>query len=393
MRKQAMVCIVMVLCVLLVACVSKTPAQQLLAFESEALRIYPGETVQLEYLAPENTQVAFSSSDSAVLTVDQNGCVTGVASGTATVIASTGEYDKAYLEIVVEKDVLIAQTDISLDVGQVELIAGTKYDFPVTVQKGGEIVVNPEITWTSSDETVATVENGCVQTVAPGETVISATISVDGAPVSSQCVVKVYEYYRIELDQKKIEAPIGKEFALHASIYDADGNAIIPAEEELELITSNPTTISVRENSFKVISIGTASVGVRYRGNVASIPVDIFSVKADFFKSTAADFYGEVSGETFSGVVFKSTSYQPFFYFSDAGIQQIWEYAQKNGYSTLRMHTYPILKNNNYRINGRYVGNHRWTVTDVPLSELDEDFWFQSESEGTTEVYMWFEFR
>lgn len=394
MKKQAIWIVLLLLSIMLTACKTETPLseQKTLTFVSELVSLYPNETIQLEWRAPENVNVEFSSSNTDVLTIDQNGRITGVANGSATVIASIGEYDKAYLPVTVLKDVLISEININIGTEQVVLLCGTEYNIPATVQKAGTSVADAQIAWASSNEAVATVNDGKVVAIAPGSAEITASVSVDGKTVSRYCDVTVYEHFRIELDQEKIEAPIGKEFSLEAKIYSSNGDIVTPADGELEFITSNPSAVAIQDGGFKVISIGTASAGVRYKGNVATIPVEIFSVKASFFKDSTTDFYGEIGGETFSGVVINSTSYQPHFYFNESGMQQIQEYAQEKGYTTLRMHTYAILKNNNFRINGRHVNRERWITSEVPISEINESFWFWSESEGSTEVYIWFEF-
>lgn len=48
-----------------------------------------------------------------------------------------------------------------------------------------------EVTWTSSDESVATVENGTVTGVAAGTATITATITVDEVDYSDTCEVTV----------------------------------------------------------------------------------------------------------------------------------------------------------------------------------------------------------
>lgn len=52
---------------------------------------------------------------------------------------------------------------------------------------------NAEITWTSSDEDIATVEDGTVTGVAAGTATITATITVDEVDYSDTCEVTVAE--------------------------------------------------------------------------------------------------------------------------------------------------------------------------------------------------------
>lgn len=48
-----------------------------------------------------------------------------------------------------------------------------------------------EVTWTSSDATVATVSDGTVTGVATGTATITATITVDGTDYTDTCAIEV----------------------------------------------------------------------------------------------------------------------------------------------------------------------------------------------------------
>jgi hypothetical protein len=94
----------------------------------------------------------------------------------------------------------------------------------------------------------------------------------------------------------------------------------------------------------------------------------------------------------FSGICLTSNVYQPYFYFSDAGIQTIHEYAATNGYNKLRIYAYPILHDNLLVINGTYVARDTWTMVEVPVTDINSAFYFWSQSQGATEIYLRFEF-
>ena len=396
MRKTAfIICLVLVISLVMVACGEpqiENPSSDIIKFISQDICIYPGAMFQLKYANPEGKKIEFSSSDNSILTVDQNGIVTGISAGTATVIASTGEYEKAYVEITVMKDLMIAQINAILKANKIELLIGMDYDLGLSVQKNGqEVACSAE--WSSSDNNVVTVADGKITAVAEGTAIITVEVT-DGEEVDiEQCLVTVHPHYQVDIVQKKIAGTIGLEFSLDYKIYSDSGKLVTPAAGEVELITSNPSAVAIREDSFKIVGIGEASVGVRYKGNVTSIPVEIFSITADFFQKSAADFQGEVAGETFCGVCLTSSNYQPYFYFSADGVKAIRDYAEEYGYTTLRIHGYPILKDNGLVINGKYQGRDKWTANDFAVADIDESFYFWSQSQGTTEIYLWFEFK
>ena len=56
---------------------------------NESISLLPGETVQLEFsTVSENASITYSSSNTDVLTIDDQGLICGIAPGTATVSAS-----------------------------------------------------------------------------------------------------------------------------------------------------------------------------------------------------------------------------------------------------------------------------------------------------------------
>lgn len=82
----------------------------------------------------------------------------------------------------------VAVEGVSLDYEELELTEGEAAQLTATVVP--EDSDNPNVTWTSSDETVAIVDDqGFVTTIAPGEAVITVT-TVDGG-FTAECFVKV----------------------------------------------------------------------------------------------------------------------------------------------------------------------------------------------------------
>ena len=129
------------------------------------------ETVQLIFnpSAPTNNKVLWSSSNTAVATVEGDSytaTITGVSGGSTTITVITEDGLKvATCDVYVREPVSgikLNETTVesSMAVGQFQLVA--------TVLPEGE-GVNRNVTWTSSDPSVATVdENGLVKYVKPG---------------------------------------------------------------------------------------------------------------------------------------------------------------------------------------------------------------------------------
>jgi uncharacterized protein YjdB len=149
--------------------------------------------------AAENKAVQWSSSKPSVATVDSAGKVTAVAEGTATITARTIAGDASTeCEVTVVKLVLVLPpivigpvkvTGVSLDRTRLDLVTGgNTYSLVSTIAPGN--ATNKRITWTSSNTSVATVDqNGKVTPVAKGNATVTATTEDGG--FKALCPVEV----------------------------------------------------------------------------------------------------------------------------------------------------------------------------------------------------------
>jgi len=133
-----------------------------------------------------NSTVSWSSSDASVATVS-GGKVTAVAAGTATITA-TADGKSATCKVTVE-DPVVAVSSVTLSVEDLSLAVGETATLTATVSP--EDATYSDVTWTTSDDAVATVAGGVVTAVAGGVATITAT--ADG--VSATCAVTVSEAY------------------------------------------------------------------------------------------------------------------------------------------------------------------------------------------------------
>lgn len=134
-----------------------------------------------------NKNVTWTSSNDAVATV-KNGVVTGVSEGSATITVKTadGEY-KATCTVTVSA---IHVTRVSLDKSALSIMATKSESLVATVAPDN--AANKNVTWTSSNEDVATVADGVVTAVAEGSATITVT-TADGG-FTATCNVTVTPY-------------------------------------------------------------------------------------------------------------------------------------------------------------------------------------------------------
>lgn len=373
------------------------PSDPVITLGQKTCTLTVGDTYQVSYTVdPEGTPVEYLSSDSQVVSVDSTGKITAVGVGNASVAVSAGEYSRGYMDVTVMLPAAPSIPGIQLSSESLELITGSEYSLTASVRNGANTLADVSLTWNSLNTAVATVDGGKVTAVAPGATEIIVSAQVSGEEIQISCPVTVIDYYEVSLDQTLIDAPMGESFTVSATVKDAAGQVIQPQAGELEYFTTDPAAISVSGTTFKVIGLSPRipAIGVRYKGNVATIPVEIFSVTADFFDSGCTNYGGTVDGVTFSGVLYYSSAYQPKYYLTQSGLDQLNSYAAEHGYTTLRMHVHPILLNNALVLNNAvWTTNKEWNTVDIPLSRLSTSYEFWSQSEGISEIYMWFELR
>ena len=179
--------------------------------------------------------VKWSSSDASIVKVD-NGKVSALKSGTATITATAGSCSA---ECVVTtftpvESISFENSDYSVGIGEATTL---------------KVIIKPDsaagtnITWSSSDESIATVDKGEIKAINEGTTTITA--SADGKSASCQVTVKYPDnvIYYTTTNNSKISLASEKGF----------GASLVSNEYENgqgKLIFDGPVT-NIREKAFK----------------------------------------------------------------------------------------------------------------------------------------------
>jgi alpha-tubulin suppressor-like RCC1 family protein len=140
--------------------------------------------------ANDNYDVAWASGDTSILTIDDQGVITGVGEGQTTVTGSAGGMSDAANFTVEAPSVDIGGVDVTP--AQANLFLGDTVQLDATItDTGGATLDSVSVGWVSSDPSVAKVDqNGVVRGVGDGSATIIAsiagvsdtsTITVDGA--------------------------------------------------------------------------------------------------------------------------------------------------------------------------------------------------------------------
>ena len=125
--------------------------------------------------------ILWLTTDSSVVTVDDNGTVTATGLGEATITAVTSNSDVVANCAVTVQDTVdqIAVTGLTLDRSELQMTEGAQVDVKATVAP--QNATNPEVIWTSDNEDVAVVsQSGKVIALAQGETMIRAKAADGG---------------------------------------------------------------------------------------------------------------------------------------------------------------------------------------------------------------------
>ena len=200
----------------------KKPVTEI-TLEKEKTILYVDETEDLVVTVnPEeatNKKLIWESDDETVVTVDENGKITAIGEGTATVTV-TSEDDPTKKDTIIVK-VKIPVEDIVIENEDTEIAIGEELQLTVTVNPDTASVKDLE--YTSSNESVAKVDNfGKIIPVGEGTTVITVT-SKDNPEITETITITVVMYkvtYEFigEIIPEGVQAPQGNKYASGAEV-------------------------------------------------------------------------------------------------------------------------------------------------------------------------------
>ncbi|MDE2974882.1 MAG: Ig-like domain-containing protein [Gemmatimonadota bacterium] len=205
-----------------------------------------GETVQLSATVQDqngeimtDVAVTWTSRDTKVSMVDGNGLVTAAGNGTVTVEASAGTA-AGLASITVDQrpaEVRVSPEAVTLvSFGEAVQLSAEALD------ANGHMIEDADFTWSSDDESVATVD-GTGVVVAIGNGVATIEVSADGAAGTSEIIVEQRLAEVILSPDTAILAEIGDTVRIAAEAADANGNVIEGVE--FTWSSSDESTVTV----------------------------------------------------------------------------------------------------------------------------------------------------
>lgn len=201
------------------------PAEEI-KISRDSLDLNKGEETSLtaEVLPEDTTEgrdVSWSSSDSSVARVDGNGSVTAVSPGRCTIRAGHGP-----LSASCTVNVSAPLTGIGLNKTDVTLLTGDSVSFSVEYYPW-DTTDDRSVSWSSSDNAIATVSGGKVQAISAGTVTITATVGRFSASATVR-VKPIIRVSSVSLSQNWINfSNWGQTVKLTASV--SPGDATYPA--------------------------------------------------------------------------------------------------------------------------------------------------------------------
>ena len=238
-----------------------------------------GETIQLSAKVLPNEAsdktVSWASSKQSAATVSNTGLVTAIAEGISTITASAGG-KSGTCTITVSKKV-VEVSSVELDKTSAQLKAGETVTLTATVKP--DDATDKTVTWSTSDSSVATVDNGVVTAIKVG----SATITAKAGDKSATCSISVVPTLvtSVTLDQTNASLRVGETVTLTATVKPDDAT-----DKAVTWTTSDASVATVDNGVVTANKVGSATITAKAGDKSATcsisvVPIPVTSVTLD----------------------------------------------------------------------------------------------------------------
>ena len=238
--------------------------------------------------------VTWSSDDETVATVNNNGLISALKQGSTVIRANytddDGKAHTAQITLIVSiKNVYT----IALDPTNVILHKDDTKVLSAVVEKNGVAITSPTISWTSSNDTIASVTNGTITALKTGDATITASFSDEYNEVhTATTTVSVHAVYALKLSASTAKVSIGKTETITATV-TKDGEAV--SSPTIEWSTSDSSKATVTGGVISGVAEGNATITAKYTdeyGNMLSQDVAVtIEVASKYTKKINIGYY------------------------------------------------------------------------------------------------------
>lgn len=206
-----------------------------------------------------NKSVTWSSNNPSVATVNSNGTITAVGTGTAIITVKTVDGGKTAACTVTVTEPIVSVTSVVLNKSNITISKGSTETLTAIVYPAN--ATNKSVTWSSNNPSVATVNsNGVVTAVGAGTAIITVR-TVDGNQTAT-CSVAVTEtnvpVASVSLNKSSVTITKGNTETLTATVYPVNATNKI-----LSWVSSSTSVATVDSNGIvTAVGTGTATITV-----------------------------------------------------------------------------------------------------------------------------------
>ena len=224
----------------------------------------PGAQHAITYqIAPANALepgVQWTSSAPEIVSVDADGALTAVASGSCTIIGKAVDTTNDVAEVTLDVTVEVGVSQITLS--ETELTGYVGKSEKITAAVMPENAANKKTVWTSSDETVATVDDsGSITFLQPGEVTVTCSAE-DGSGTSAQCVISsVQGTKKVQLDNRNVQLILGAKPAAAQTVLTYTLTPEDTSFRDVTWVSSDETCATVDANG-KVTALAAGKVTI-----------------------------------------------------------------------------------------------------------------------------------
>ena len=239
-----------------------------ISLDKTSVELLEGETTTLKAtVSPDNATdktVTWSTSDTSIATVDNNGVVKAIKVGKVTITAKAGD-KTATCEVTVKP---VPVSGIVLDKTNVELLEGETITLKATVEPSN--ATDKTVTWSTSDATIATVDNnGVVKAIKVGKVTITAKAGDKTA--TCEVTVKPVLVSGITLDKTNVELLEGETITLKATVEPSNAT-----DKTVTWSTSDASIATVDNNGVvKAIKVGKVTITAKAGDKTATCEVTV----------------------------------------------------------------------------------------------------------------------
>ncbi len=235
------------------------------------------------------------SSDESIATVDQDGNVTATGIGTAYIYATEDTTDELYDYCIVNVVDDVPVSNLSLDCTTLDLKPGASHQLIATVEP--ENALDKTLTWSSSDESIATVDkNGLITAKKAGTVSITATSNYDPS-ITATCYLTVTDpkVESIKISGVPTKIKVGSSFKLKAAISPSDAqdkNVTWKSSNTKYATVSSSGVVKIKSagagNTVKITTTAKDGSGVKDTITIKIPKVSVTKVRVKAEKSTVA---------------------------------------------------------------------------------------------------------